>query len=388
MKKTFSILFFVLFFLYPGNIFAQQFVQVGARAVGMGGAYVAVADEMTSAYWNPAAGALVQRGQLGGYGGVHYADYGDLVDLVNEVSNFDPGDIENIDPEDLEEVLDLLERLQKEGLRANGEGHYGFTMLGNGFGFSFMQLYYGTVYPVIVLPDFGDSTDWEDEINNNPSGLYFEGLRSREFTLTAGRRLGKTLFVGTNMKYIQGRTYYLRQKILGTDWGDISLRDLIDEAFKYNQKDSSAFTFDFGFLWIPNPSLRAGVVGKNITSPSFGLKDLDEKIELGSQWRMGVAYYPVPSMTLAFDLDLTGNEFGLEDPVQNRQFAIGLEKRFFRNALAVRGGFNRNLGEGIKLNSWSAGLGGSLSSVSMEFAGTYASDARSLGLAGSLYFTF
>ena len=49
---------------------AQPFEAVGTRAPGMGGAFVAVADDATAAYWNPAGFAIgnmfsvvVDRGQ-------------------------------------------------------------------------------------------------------------------------------------------------------------------------------------------------------------------------------------------------------------------------------------------------------------------------------------
>ena len=64
MKKRF--LYFMLF-LVPSLLYSQfgvskvgttaaQFLKigVGARAIGMGGAFVAVADDATAIYWNPA----------------------------------------------------------------------------------------------------------------------------------------------------------------------------------------------------------------------------------------------------------------------------------------------------------------------------------------------
>src|SRR5262249_751851 len=42
----------------------QVFESVGSRALGMGGAFVAVADDGTAAFWNPAGVALGQRGNV------------------------------------------------------------------------------------------------------------------------------------------------------------------------------------------------------------------------------------------------------------------------------------------------------------------------------------
>ena len=39
-------------------------MEVGARAIGMGGAFVALADDATSLYWNPAGIAIMPRGEV------------------------------------------------------------------------------------------------------------------------------------------------------------------------------------------------------------------------------------------------------------------------------------------------------------------------------------
>src|SRR5438552_4125808 len=58
--------------LAPSFVFAQSGGQTasflnygaGARALGMGGAFYAVADDATAAYWNPAGLPQVQRKEL------------------------------------------------------------------------------------------------------------------------------------------------------------------------------------------------------------------------------------------------------------------------------------------------------------------------------------
>ena len=46
--------------------YAAEFLSigVGARALGMGGAFVALADDASASYWNPAGLALLERGEL------------------------------------------------------------------------------------------------------------------------------------------------------------------------------------------------------------------------------------------------------------------------------------------------------------------------------------
>lgn len=54
----------ILIFTFTSNLFAGSiFVLPGARAMGMGGAFVAVADDATAIYWNPAG--LTQQENAG-----------------------------------------------------------------------------------------------------------------------------------------------------------------------------------------------------------------------------------------------------------------------------------------------------------------------------------
>jgi hypothetical protein len=378
---------FLLILLPAQALQAQQFMTLGGRAAGMGGAYVAVADDPSATYWNPAAAALIPRSWAGGYGGVHYADYGGLVDLVNDIADFDPGGGDGMDPETLEEALDILERLEAEGLRANGEGNWGFGLGSNGFAFSLMELYYATVFPVADLPDPGQVTDWEEELENNTSNLSFRGLRLREYVVTTSRRLGKTLYVGSNLKYVQGRTYASEIDVFD-DWSGTSLRDLVDETFNGEQEKDNAFSFDIGVLALPVRNLRIGLVCRDITTPSFRFAGERGKIKLTRQWRAGFAFGPPHSYTLAMDLDLSENNFSNENPVANRKLAIGFEKKLFRSAMAVRGGYNRNIGDGENLNTFTAGLGAALGGLHMEFGGAFAREKKSFGLSGTAYYIF
>ncbi len=73
MKKSFfHILILVLLFSFGSNIYANglSLNSIGSRALGMGGAFVGLADDHTAIYWNPAG--LYQ--QKGAYVGVFVTD--------------------------------------------------------------------------------------------------------------------------------------------------------------------------------------------------------------------------------------------------------------------------------------------------------------------------
>ena len=71
MKK---ILLIVIAFVLTGSVFPQTKVgttvanfltiPVGPRASGMGGAFIAVANDVTAAYWNPAGLSRIPRSEF------------------------------------------------------------------------------------------------------------------------------------------------------------------------------------------------------------------------------------------------------------------------------------------------------------------------------------
>jgi long-subunit fatty acid transport protein len=79
MRKIASLLSIVSLLLIGSPAMGQEtiaidhFAGVGARAMGMGGAYIAIAEDFTATYWNPAGLAQIRRIEL--YGGLsHFRD--------------------------------------------------------------------------------------------------------------------------------------------------------------------------------------------------------------------------------------------------------------------------------------------------------------------------
>lgn len=56
--------FLILFLLLPGVIFAQERTELGARAIGMGNAFVGVSDDANALYWNPAGISMFTNYEL------------------------------------------------------------------------------------------------------------------------------------------------------------------------------------------------------------------------------------------------------------------------------------------------------------------------------------
>lgn len=105
-KLLCRILFFsLLFLLYNSQSEAREWVIVGPRALGMGGANVAVANDATASYWNPAAYGFFKSETGGDYGkrwwsesmdvGVGAQIHEDLGNILNNISDIDYDALDN-----------------------------------------------------------------------------------------------------------------------------------------------------------------------------------------------------------------------------------------------------------------------------------------------------
>src|SRR6187200_1812181 len=71
---------------------AAEFVIVGPRAMGMGGAGVAVTTDALATYWNPAGLAMTQTVDIRIVGGGQAIDRLGIADAINDLENFNPND--------------------------------------------------------------------------------------------------------------------------------------------------------------------------------------------------------------------------------------------------------------------------------------------------------
>ena len=262
---------------------AQTYDAVGTRAAGMGGAFVAVADDASAAYWNPAGFAA-----------------GSFFSLV------------------------LDRNASKTPPKAAAGGSQSAVLLALGappLGFSYYRLRTTVSSPV------------GGALGGTPSGspaVRFETLTTHHAGLTLVQSIAPGVAVGATLKLVRGLAG--AEVRAGAD-----PNDPLSEGSDLPRKAGTRFDADVGVMATAG-ILKAGLAMRNLTEPSFKTPGDLGPLQLQRQARAGLSVTPVPGWIVAADLDLLETR-GMRGP--RRGFATGVEGRLARKAF-VRGGLNLN----------------------------------------------
>jgi hypothetical protein len=274
---------------------AQAFEALGTRAQGLGGAFVAVADDATAVYWNPAGLAS-----------------GPFFSLVVDYGSLERG-------------------ADAEGRQAGGaafqDGSTVIALATLPVGVSYYRL---ETYAVDAAAPGG---------TRGVSALVTDSVG-----VTLVQSLGNVLDVAGTLKYVHGSAGH------GVA---IPATDPLDEAQVLARDGSNTFDVDVGAL-AAFGRVRLGVVARNLFSPSFDAPD-GTPLELPVQVRVGAAYVPSERLTLALDGDLTRTPAVTGD---RRDIAAGAETWWAQRRLGVRGGLRVNTaGDARPVGSVGASVG-------------------------------
>ena len=350
-KNTLIILTATGILLFACKASAAGFLLFGPRALAMGGAQVAAADDATAIYWNPSAAACREENNFVLPVGLRLIEHNDIIDRLQEISDilgdygFDDPQI-YLDPNKINQLLNIFRQLDEPGTGLVGNGNIGLIFGKGNFSFGLVDLAYLGGWVDMDLdrielapPSFPNS------IANNQSTVTALGLESREVTVNYARGIGQIL-AGGNVKYIFGRTYYK----------SVSVADENNDVESSFEKTSdSDFAIDAGFLYpSPEKKWKAGLVLRNINSPSFAYQDTE--IKLKPQVRAGVVYEIKDNFVIACDLDLTENET-MTPGYNDRTLGVGIEKKTQSEKFAFRGGLYKNVAESNANMVFTGGLG-------------------------------
>lgn len=330
---------------------AAEFVFVGPRATGMGGAGVAVTTDALAAYWNPAGLAMTQTLDFRAQGFGLAIDRKGFGDAIRDLEDFSPGD-----PGSAARARDIAARLNQPGSTLSIAGSAGFYFKGHAgrhaFGVNVSDVAAGGGYisqPVDPITLRGR--------------MALRGLEARQLAFSYGYAFSdKTFAVGITAKVIQGASYSGFVDLQGGNGVTISNR--------FGKPTiSTTYGIDLGALYKPVSWIRFGIVAKDINSPTFDDAGGGE-IKLDPQVRGGMALNPWSTLTLTADIDITANKTLLPN-VKSRILSLGAEQTFLTEFLSLRVGTFKNLEDADTPFIPTAGLGLRFFFLRADAAGGY-----------------
>ncbi len=287
---------------FPWPASGQTVEIVGVRALGMGGAFVAVADDATGMYWNPAG---LANGPL-----------------------FDAS---------AQRTMTSAPVSQANAPAAGGGWRASTTFVGfalPSLGVSYLrQRIQQAISPTAASAD-GRQQD-------RPGVAPVSSLATDQVGVTLLQSLFPRLVVGTTLKVVRG-------SYAASASSAASLLAAFDEAAQLPASAVTRFDLDVGVLAFAGP-VRVGFVGRNIRQPDFAPDDASGAGRVHDQLRVGFALTPgfvinrtaaaLPPTTIAVDADLTRSTvMGAEE----RHVAAGLEHWLAGRSVGIRAGVRAN----------------------------------------------
>jgi hypothetical protein len=282
---------------------AQTFTAVGSRAAGMGGAFVAVADDASAAYWNPAGFAA-----------------GSFFSLV----------------------LDRTSAIAEPDGAQAGASQSGYLMA---LGAPALGLSYYRLRGTSVATATAEAAD---DRNLNGTPLQLDSLVTHHVGATLVQSVFQGVAVGATLKMVRG--------VAGSELRTGERRsDLLADGAALLGRASNAFDADIGVM-VSTGAIKAGLTVRNLLEPAFEAAG-GGRLSLERQARAGIALMPVAGWLVAADLDLLKTtDVGGHD---RRDFALGAEGRVGRRVFMRAGGRFDTLGEGPGGRAATASIGGS-----------------------------
>ncbi|HAM35380.1 MAG TPA: hypothetical protein DEB40_10215 [Elusimicrobia bacterium] len=350
---------------------ATEWHVLGTRAMGMGGAGVAVAEGPVGAYWNPASlarsespsGVQVPVDAHMELTGNFLEGANDLYDISKDclASGADNG---RCTQSNINTALNKMNQGQN-GLRAD-------VAVGAHVKIKSMAFFVNNLAYIAGIPkvDFSQSANADFANRLNTSELILRGLNVTEIGMGYGRELPflPGLMVGGNLKALVGKAGYYNFFVnLDSPGSSNALRKYLDNA-----KSSVQPGVDVGVLWDVHRTLefvpmqpRIGLTARNINNPKFSnpaqAKNAGErdKYSLQGNARMGVAVSPLSFWQIAADADLSRN-LTPTDGVATQNISLGTEINVFNRSwlnIPLRAGLARNVAMSGSKTALTAGLG-------------------------------
>ena len=311
---------------------AQTSEVTGSRALGMGGAFVAVANDSSATWWNPAGIAA-----------------GPLLDIA----------LTHATVEGTDDVPAVRQQVT------------GFAFATPPLGVSYYRFRVTDIQP---FDPTGSVTPRREDVG---AEMHVGSLAASQLGLTLVQTLIPGLHAGVTVKYLRGRFENAREP------GGVDSTALLDTGDDLHEAETDGrMDLDLGLLAVIGP-MRLGARMRNVREPELG------GVRLPRQSRAGIAFDPERTtglpLVVALDADLAEYQtsFG-----PRRRLAIGAEHWLWNRRLGVRAGGRANT-TGARERAVTAGASFAVRAgvyVDGHVVTGSAADERGWGLAARLSF--
>lgn len=293
-----SVLIFLFVLLVAAPAAGQVFESTGVRALGMGGAFVAVADDGTATFWNPAGLAT-----------------GAVFDLC--ASHVEGDRLAAADP----------------GVSGGEAAARTFCLAMPAIGLSYNRLR--------VVTAIGDKSstggDPAGRQDLRPRGVGVSSLAATQLGVTLVQTLAPGLVLGTTLKAVRG-SLAVAELPAGSEIGTA-----LAQGRELTGRSETVFDADLGLMALAG-HVRVGLTVRNLREPGFESPS-GERASLARQARLGLAVTPgshaaayatdPAGLIVAVDVDLTRTPTPLGD---RRNVAAGVERWWAGRRVGVRAG--------------------------------------------------
>ena len=278
----------VLLLLRPAAASAQGMEAVGTRALGMGGAFVAVADDASATYWNPAG--LVTGS------------------VFSAVADFGVGTVEETPLNSTGPGTWLGSSRRSGTLVALGTWPVGATV------YRISTAAANVFTPPTTPPPFRTAAE-------------LGRLTTTHVGVNVLHSIVSGLHVGATVKYVHGSA--------GRMGTMPAPDDPLDAAGDIETRGNNRFDMDAGVM-ADLRTVKIGLTVRNLFEPEFDSTTEGARLQLPRLFRAGVAVRPSDTLIVSLDADLTTT---MDLSGEWRSLAAGAEQRFWRDRAAVRAGF-------------------------------------------------
>ncbi len=373
------ILLYLCLSLVTTPAMAVEFVTVGPRAAGMGGAGVAVTTDAYATYWNPAGLAMVKSADIRIQGTAEVTARSGIASAFHDLDDFNPNDTSAAN---LEKAQSIANQINRPGATVSGLTSGGLYVKGHlgehAFGFN-----------VSDVATSGGFVSSPVQVNQTPPGtgpitisgaMALRGLEARQAAFSYAYAFAdKTFAIGVTGKIIQGAAYNNTISLQGganpspfNNFGQAAI--------------STSYGVDVGAMYRPSSWLRFGVVGKDLNQPTFDAPGGLE-YKMTPQVRGGMAVNPWSTMTITADMDITSNHT-LTPGLKSQVLSLGMEQTILSEFLSFRVGTYKNVQDAGSIFTPTAGLGIRIYSFRLDIAGGYDFNEGGAVASGALAWTF